>query len=107
MQILNKIELYGTHHIWTGPLKGLYGRIMINGVRVMIHRYVLEQTGIVIPDGAVICHHCDIPACVNPDHLYIGTRKSNAQDFWRRQATRYNHEMQVKNGLQGGRPCRF
>jgi hypothetical protein len=33
-----------------------------------------------VPDGALICHHCDNPPCVNPSHLYAGNAKSNAQD---------------------------
>lgn len=33
-----------------------------------------------IPDGKMICHHCDNGRCVNPDHLYIGDQKSNMRD---------------------------
>ena len=34
-----------------------------------------------IPTGAYICHHCDNPSCVRPDHIYAGTAKTNARDM--------------------------
>lgn len=58
-----------------------YGK-MWDGEKVdMAHRlsYRLYRGG--IPDETLVLHSCDNPACVNPDHLRLGTYKDNTQDM--------------------------
>ena len=44
------------------------------------HRFVWEQHNGPIPEGMVIRHTCDVPDCVNPEHLLLGTQADNIRD---------------------------
>jgi len=48
------------------------------------HRWMFSVLRGPIDSDKIICHHCDRPGCINPDHLYQGTPKSNYQDAIRR-----------------------
>ena len=60
-----------------------YGFIKIPSTRKQIyaHRlsYLMHRGE--IPEGSYVLHRCDNPACVNPEHLFLGNAKDNAQDM--------------------------
>lgn len=57
-----------------------YGRMKRNSKSTLAHRLSYELYKGVIPDDKMVCHTCDNPRCVNPEHLYIGDAKTNRQD---------------------------
>lgn len=69
--------------LWNGAHdKWGYGSFRPIDRTVKSHRYVLELiAGYVVPADKCVLHNCDTPACVRPQHLYIGTRGDNARDM--------------------------
>lgn len=51
---------------------------------VFAHRRVYSLYREPIPKGLCVCHRCDMPSCVNPDHMFLGTHLENMQDSARK-----------------------
>ena len=67
--------------LWTGPLNTRgYGHMVITCTRAMAHRVSYWINRGQIPKGESVLHACDVPACVNPEHLRVGTARDNAAD---------------------------
>lgn len=68
---------------WQGITRNNYGEIDYKGKRFKTHRfsYMLKNNNFNIPSKIKICHICDNPKCINPDHLFSGTQKDNIYDM--------------------------
>lgn len=67
--------------LWSNICTTRYGRFHLTPThRVYAHRFSYELAYGPIPRGLFVLHRCDTPACVRPDHLFLGTDKDNAED---------------------------
>ena len=68
--------------IWTGLKDDYgYGKIYYLGYMQKASRVSWQLTYGAIPENTMVCHHCDNPLCVRPDHLFLGDHVSNAKDM--------------------------
>ncbi len=118
------VERRGPDECWPAHgsrLSSRYGYIRIkfqrNGVirNILAHRLSwMLRHGREIPDGMLIMHTCDNPPCVNPSHLVLGTKKTNAEDAsikgrypqQCRTHCKHGHEFTVDNTIRTGERVR-
>lgn len=86
LQILKKLMAYIEQPesgcwIWKGWCSRLgYGSVSVKGRAWPVHRLTYTLFKGEIPKGLQACHTCDIPACCNPEHIFLGTAADNARD---------------------------
>ena len=93
----SRVEVGLAYQCW--PWKGAknpkgYGHLIVDGKKVMAHRVAYQLVNGEIPEGDVVRHSCDNPACCNPRHLATGSHKDNTRDM----VMRRRSAMGEKNG---------
>jgi hypothetical protein len=74
--------------LWTGvtmwqgyPVLAIGSRKLGTRKQVRAHRLSYEIYNGPIPSGMYVCHKCDVPICINPNHLFLGTAADNIRDM--------------------------
>jgi hypothetical protein len=75
-----RVEL-GECWLWVAEVNTYgYGRVAFNGQGMFAHRVAWLLTHGTLPD-LFVCHKCDNPRCVRPEHLFLGTARDNVIDM--------------------------
>ena len=84
IQFWNTVTVSPTCWLWNGCMRSdgrgvtSYGKTRHT---ILAHRLAWELTYGPIPEDMSVCHHCDNPRCVRPEHLFLGTQRDNLNDM--------------------------
>lgn len=67
-----------------------YGQWRFDGRIQKAHRVAWQLYRAPIPNGLLVLHRCDVPSCVNPDHLWLGTQADNVADMIAKERQRHD-----------------
>ena len=82
MQVNSPFFALGHCMVWKyGLNRDGYGTLTVAGRQELAHRAVFIQTRTIIPEGMQVNHLCNRPYCVQPSHLYAGSKQDNRDDF--------------------------
>jgi hypothetical protein len=76
----NKVNKTSNCWYWKASKRNGYGAFKFEGKVISAHRFSYTISYGIIPQGKLICHHCDNKLCVKPLHLFLGTSKDNVVD---------------------------
>jgi hypothetical protein len=81
-RFLEKVIVTDTCWLWNASKNNYgYGRFGLKGKTVTAHRFSYSCYYGTIPNNMLVLHKCDVPSCVNPNHLFLGTSQDNMDDM--------------------------
>ncbi|OCT12627.1 hypothetical protein A8709_32985 [Paenibacillus pectinilyticus] len=81
-RFIDKVDFTGSCWIWmASKVGGRYGQYRYKGKMGLSHRFSWEHFNGTIPPEMRVLHKCDVPSCVNPLHLFLGTNQDNTDDM--------------------------
>jgi hypothetical protein len=76
--------------LWDGHLNEHgYGKFGYKGQNGLAHRASYDMHVEPVPEGLWVLHKCDVPCCVNPEHLFLGTQQDNIDDMHAKKRERH------------------
>ena len=98
----NYVAKTATCWLWNGGRSPSgYGKFRVGRQSMRAHRVAWELTHGVIPQGMLVCHHCDNPPCVRPDHLFLGDSHANSTDSARKGRTAFQRHPAIRYEVRG------